>query len=79
MCHYVSAGVCHMSMCVQVCVKYHNVCAGVCHVSYPLNKMPGWDKNSLGYHGDDGRLVPTLGHPQTYAYIYICIYIHINF
>ena len=26
-------------------------------MSYPLNKMPGWDKDSLGYHGDDGMLV----------------------
>ncbi|KAF2358252.1 SPRY domain [Trinorchestia longiramus] len=32
------------------------VSIGVCHDSYPLNKMPGWDKDSLGYHGDDGML-----------------------
>uniref|UniRef100_A0A2P2I4T9 SPRY domain-containing protein 3-like n=1 Tax=Hirondellea gigas TaxID=1518452 RepID=A0A2P2I4T9_9CRUS len=32
------------------------VSIGVCHVSYPLKKMPGWDKDSLGYHGDDGML-----------------------
>ncbi|XP_047736984.1 SPRY domain-containing protein 3 isoform X2 [Hyalella azteca] len=32
------------------------VSIGVCHDTYPLNKMPGWDKDSLGYHGDDGML-----------------------
>ena len=24
--------------------------------SYPLTRMPGWNKSGIGYHGDDGRL-----------------------
>ena len=29
---------------------------GVGEKSYPLYRMPGWNINSIGYHGDDGRL-----------------------
>ena len=24
--------------------------------SYPLHRMPGWNRNGIGYHGDDGKL-----------------------
>ena len=24
--------------------------------NYPLHRMPGWNRNSIGYHGDDGKL-----------------------
>ena len=29
---------------------------GVGERSYPLYRMPGWNINSIGYHGDDGKL-----------------------
>ena len=29
---------------------------GVTYKGYPLNSMPGWLKNSVGFHGDDGQL-----------------------
>ena len=29
---------------------------GVGDRSYPLYRMPGWNVNSIGYHGDDGKL-----------------------
>jgi hypothetical protein len=29
---------------------------GVGERNYPLNRMPGWNRNSVGYHGDDGKL-----------------------
>ncbi|KAJ1623764.1 hypothetical protein T492DRAFT_562397, partial [Pavlovales sp. CCMP2436] len=32
------------------------IAVGWCHESYPQKcKQPGWDKNSYGWHGDDGR------------------------
>ena len=29
---------------------------GVGEQSYPNNKMPGWERNGIGYHADDGKL-----------------------
>ena len=29
---------------------------GVASSDYPLNRQPGWCKNSIAYHGDDGKL-----------------------
>ena len=29
---------------------------GLAHKTYPLNRMPGWYKNSVAYHCDDGKL-----------------------
>jgi len=29
---------------------------GVASPDYPLNRQPGWCKNSVAYHGDDGKL-----------------------
>ena len=29
---------------------------GVSEVNYPLDRMPGWNKNGVGYHADDGYI-----------------------
>ena len=29
---------------------------GVGDFDYALNRMPGWDRNGVGYHADDGKL-----------------------
>ena len=29
---------------------------GVGESEYPLNQMPGWNRNGVGYHADDGKL-----------------------
>ena len=29
---------------------------GIGKRGYPLHRMPGWNRNSIGYHGDDGKL-----------------------
>ena len=29
---------------------------GVCSQGYPLDRMPGWNQEGIGYHADDGRL-----------------------
>lgn len=29
---------------------------GVGHRDYPMSRMPGWNRNSVGYHADDGKL-----------------------
>ncbi|KAL0249000.1 hypothetical protein GEMRC1_004234 [Eukaryota sp. GEM-RC1] len=33
-------------------------CCGVALVSstYPINRLPGWEENSIGYHADDGKI-----------------------
>ncbi len=32
------------------------IAVGVASAEYPLNMQPGWCKNSIAYHGDDGKL-----------------------
>ena len=32
---------------------------GVGEIRYPLDRMPGWNVNGIGYHSDDGRLYYT--------------------
>ncbi|CAB3408625.1 unnamed protein product [Caenorhabditis bovis] len=32
-----------------------------------LNRMPGWDQNCLGYHGDDGHFFSSCGHGTLYG------------
>lgn len=34
---------------------------GIAPADYPLNMQPGWCKNSVAYHGDDGRLFQESG------------------
>jgi len=29
---------------------------GIGERNYPLQRMPGWNRNGIGYHGDDGKL-----------------------
>ena len=29
---------------------------GLCQAKYSLTRQPGWDRSSIGYHGDDGKL-----------------------
>ena len=35
---------------------------GVGELTYPLDRMPGWNINGIGYHADDGRLYHTYDH-----------------
>ncbi|XP_060555473.1 SPRY domain-containing protein 3-like isoform X2 [Ruditapes philippinarum] len=32
------------------------IALGLVPDDYPANNQPGWKENSIGYHGDDGRL-----------------------
>lgn len=32
-----------------------------------MNRLPGWDKNSYGYHGDDGHSFCSSGTGQPYG------------
>lgn len=32
-----------------------------------MNRLPGWDKNSFGYHGDDGHSFCSSGSGQPYG------------
>ena len=38
-----------------------SISVGLAPADYPLNKHPGWYKNSVAYHGDDGRLFQESG------------------
>eukprot|EP01134_Creolimax_fragrantissima_P007043 CFRG7043T1 len=40
---------------------------GLCASSVSLNKLPGWEKNSFGYHGDDGCTFKGSGVGQQYG------------
>ncbi len=40
---------------------------GTGEMRYPLSRMPGWNRNSVGYHSDDGRLYHAKGHGTDYG------------
>ena len=35
-----------------------------------LNRQPGWDRHTYGYHGDDGRLFEESGHGKKYGPVF---------
>lgn len=40
------------------------IAIGVVAKSYPLNMLPGWDDNSIGYHADNGNLFHNRGEEE---------------
>lgn len=40
---------------------------GICNRDVPLDRLPGWDKESYGYHGDDGFFFPCSGKGLPYG------------
>ncbi len=34
----------------------NRISIGLTCKEYPINRHPGWDKESIGYHGDDGMI-----------------------
>ncbi|RIB09568.1 concanavalin A-like lectin/glucanase domain-containing protein, partial [Gigaspora rosea] len=40
---------------------------GFCETKVDLNRMPGWDDGSWGYHGDDGKLYCSSGSGNPYG------------
>ncbi|OMH84392.1 Ran-binding protein 10 [Zancudomyces culisetae] len=43
---------------------------GFCGRDVPLGRLPGWDPNSWGYHGDDGNSFLCNGHGKSYGPTY---------
>ncbi|XP_017053970.1 ran-binding proteins 9/10 homolog isoform X2 [Drosophila ficusphila] len=40
---------------------------GLTAQQFRMNRLPGWDKQSYGYHGDDGNSFSSSGNGQTYG------------
>ena len=40
---------------------------GVGEYKYPLDRMPGWNSNAIGYHADDGRLFHQNGFGRAFG------------
>jgi hypothetical protein len=40
---------------------------GLSDYKVKLNRLPGWDENSYGYHGDDGNIFAASGSGQAYG------------
>ena len=40
---------------------------GVGEYKYPLDRMPGWNSNAIGYHADDGRLFHQNGFGKAFG------------
>lgn len=40
---------------------------GLTSVNFKMNRLPGWDKQSYGYHGDDGNSFCSSGNGQPYG------------
>ena len=44
----------YFEVCVENTGQNSIISVGICTMSHPLNRHPGWNLNSIGYHGDDG-------------------------
>ena len=40
---------------------------GLCTINSNLNKLPGWEKQSYGYHADDGCIFNASGSGENYG------------
>ena len=40
---------------------------GIGNFTYSLDRMPGWDSNGIGYHGDDGNIYISSGKGLKYG------------
>ena len=40
---------------------------GVGEKEYPLDRHPGWNRNGIGYHADDGKMFYQNGHGKTFG------------
>lgn len=40
---------------------------GVGEQSYPMDRMPGWNRNGIGYHADDGRMFYQDGYGKAFG------------
>ncbi|KAI9009622.1 concanavalin A-like lectin/glucanase domain-containing protein [Gaertneriomyces semiglobifer] len=43
---------------------------GICAPNVPLNRLPGWEDNSYGYHGDDGCSFCCSGTGEAYGPVF---------
>lgn len=43
---------------------------GFCTKDVPLDRMPGWENNAWGYHGDDGSKFAEHGQGSKYGPLY---------
>lgn len=51
---------------IQVfCNRYMGI--GLSSQGVNMNRLPGWDKNSFGYHGDDGHSFCSSGSGHPYG------------
>ena len=40
---------------------------GLGEFEYPVDRMPGWNPNGIGYHADDGKLYHQRGRGETFG------------
>ncbi|PKX98642.1 SPRY-domain-containing protein [Aspergillus novofumigatus IBT 16806] len=54
---------------IEVISSGHNgaIALGVCRENSVLERMPGWEETSWGYHGDDGKKFHSASQGQPYA------------
>ena len=48
-------------------LHYRLIGIGFCTKNFPLTRLPGWEPESWGYHGDDGRAFCCQGIGKTYG------------
>jgi len=47
--------------------EYSVVCIGLCNKNVRLDSLPGWNKGSWAYHGDDGRIFSGIPFSRTFG------------
>ena len=52
---------------VDRCLIFRYMGIGLSSVGVSLNRLPGWEKNSYGYHADDGCVFSSSATGQSYG------------
>ena len=53
---------------IKFCANFKSYSGvGFSEIEAPLNRLPGWDETSYGYHGDDGNIFASSGLGQSYG------------
>lgn len=52
---------------ILACGEESAIGVGAGHSAYPQRAMPGWERNSIGYHADDGKLYHERGFGRQFG------------
>ena len=53
----------YFEVCIEKTGQNSIISVGICTTSHPLDRLPGYEPTSFGYHGNDGNIYCESGNP----------------